>query len=113
MAPSRLINDMLEHRLVQLLERREYPKTICPSEVPRSLNVQELQEMEVSSWRDLMDTTRQLVWAMRDRGEVEVVQRGQVLDDELRLEDVKGPIRVRKTRSGAEDDLDEQDCAQK
>ncbi len=110
MASSRLNQGILELRLAQLLDKREYPKTICPSEVPRGLNAQELQELDASSWRDLMDLTRMLVWAMRDRGEVEILQRGQVLDDQLRLEDVKGPIRVRKKRNGAHDVLVEQVC---
>lgn len=33
---------------------------------------------------------------MRDAGEVEIMQKGEVLGREVGLEDVKGPIRVRK-----------------
>jgi len=43
-----------------------------------------------------MPDVRKLVWQMGDRGEVEILQRGEVLGDSVGLEDVKGPIRVRK-----------------
>lgn len=43
-----------------------------------------------------MDETRQIVWAMRDKGEVEILQRGEVLGGDVKLDDVKGPIRVKR-----------------
>jgi len=33
---------------------------------------------------------------MRARGEVEVLQEGEVLNNDMMLQDVKGPIRVRR-----------------
>jgi len=43
-----------------------------------------------------MPDVRKLVWEMRDRGEVEILQYGEALGDHVALEDVKGPIRVRR-----------------
>ena len=43
-----------------------------------------------------MPEIRQRVWQMRDQGEVEIMQRGEVLDDDVSIDDVKGPIRVRR-----------------
>lgn len=40
-----------------------------------------------------MDAVRDIVYAMRERGEVEILQKGQVVEAER--EDVRGPIRVR------------------
>jgi hypothetical protein len=45
-----------------------------------------------------MDDVRGLVWEKREAGEVEVMQKGQVLDVQS-LADIKGPIRVRKVQA--------------
>ncbi|PVH98293.1 hypothetical protein DM02DRAFT_467364, partial [Periconia macrospinosa] len=79
-----------------LLQSRAFPKTICPSEVARSLSNRDLSELGCATWRDAMDDVRGLVWEMRARGEVEVLQRGEVLDEVTELYEVKGPIRVRR-----------------
>jgi len=94
--PSRSLEESLQIHLDRLLTFREFPKTICPSEVARSLTDTELRQAGVSSWRDTMPLIRSMVWTMRDRGEVEVLQRGQPLAQDTALEDVRGPIRVRK-----------------
>lgn len=52
--------------------------------------------MGASNWSELMPDVRKLVWEMRDRGEVEIMQHGEALGDHVGLEDVKGAIRVRK-----------------
>jgi Protein of unknown function (DUF3253) len=90
--------DILKVYLDRLLASREPPKTICPSEVARALTSIELATVGVSSWRELMLDIRVMVAKMRDRGEVEVLQKGLVLEGDLgrSLEDIKGPIRVRR-----------------
>lgn len=42
-----------------------------------------------------MDIVRQVMWEKREAGEVEVLQKGEVVDVQS-LEDIRGPIRVRK-----------------
>lgn len=42
-----------------------------------------------------MPEIRRKVWERRDRGEVDILQKGQVLPEDMALEDIKGPIRVR------------------
>lgn len=91
-----LQQDVLRPHLIRLLNSRASPKTICPSEGPRALSRNELQEIGASDWRELMDGARAIVWQMRDAGEVEIMQKGEVLGGEVGLEDVKGPIRVRR-----------------
>lgn len=94
----------LESHLTQLLANREYPKTICPSEGPRGLSKAELEQMGANEWRDLMDEARAILWRMRDRGEVEILQRGQVLGDDVGVHHVKGPLRVRMKKSAPIED---------
>ena len=90
--------EILKSHLDRLLTSREPPKTICPSEVARALSLVELQVAGVDSWRDLMLAIRTIVAQMRDQGDVEVLQKGEVLDGDLGegLVDVRGPIRVRR-----------------
>lgn len=81
----------------RLLNTRDFPKTICPSEVARALSSSELEALDAPDWRATMDSIRQLVWEMREAGEVEVMQKGEVIDARS-LEDIKGPMRVRKVQ---------------
>lgn len=89
-------SEVLEPHLQRLLSAREHPKTLCPSEVARTLSKSELNDIGASSWRELMPAIRQLVWDLRAKGQVEVLQKGEVLSDSVALTEVRGPIRVRK-----------------
>jgi hypothetical protein len=79
----------------RLLNARQYPKTICPSEIARAFSTAELQTLGASQWRDTMDAVRRVMWEKREAGEVEVMQKGEVVDVES-LDDIRGPIRIRK-----------------
>jgi hypothetical protein len=88
---------ILSRHADRLLSTRAWPKTICPSEIARALSTEELRTMDVSEWRDTMDDIRQMVWEKKEAGEVEVMQKGEVVDVES-LEDIRGPIRVRNVK---------------
>ena len=90
--------DVLRH-IDRLLSSREYPKTICPSEVARALTAAELEIYGASDWRSLMPAIRDLLWKMRENGEVEILQKGSLVPQGIELGDVKGPIRARKVSS--------------
>lgn len=82
---------------VDKLLNARYPKTICPSEVARKVDVATLQASGASDWRELMPAVREMLWEMRANGEVEILQHGDVMSDDVALEDVRGPIRARKS----------------
>jgi hypothetical protein len=44
-----------------------------------------------------MDPVRQVMWEKRAAGEVEMMQKGEVINPES-LDDVRGPIRVRRVQ---------------
>ena len=89
------IIETLQNKLEELLMER-YPKTLCPSEIPRSFNCDELNAMGALTWRDLMPYMRDMVWNMREQRRVDVLQGGKVITGYVQLRDVKGPIRVRE-----------------
>lgn len=82
------------------LDNREYPKTICPSEPARGLPADELYELE-NGWRDAMPLVRDILFKMRDEGQVEILQKGNVLPNDTRLEEIKGPIRARRVNQAS------------
>lgn len=87
--------DAIQQHLDRLLKARASPRTICPSEVARALSKPDLDELDTKRWRNVMPLVREREWTMRERGLVEVLQKGEVLGDDVSLDDVKGPIRVR------------------
>lgn len=90
----------LRARIDRLLDTRNHPKTICPSEAARALSAAELRETGASSWRDLMPALRILAFELRDQGRIEIMQKGTVLSTEQSLEETSGPIRLRRVTDG-------------
>lgn len=72
----------IEETILALLSRRDRGKTICPSEAARAL---------AEDWRPLMDAVREQAYAMADRGDLEVTQKGAVVDGRT----ARGAIRLR------------------
>ncbi len=68
--------------ILDLLAGRGEGRTICPSEAARAL---------ADDWRPLMDDVRATAFAMTDDGEIEVTQKGEVIDGRS----ARGPIRLR------------------
>ncbi|WP_346773096.1 DUF3253 domain-containing protein [Rhodococcoides fascians] len=76
----------LEDKIRSLLDARSRDATICPSDVARALSD--------DAWRDLMEPVRRAARRMVDAGEVEITQKGSVIDPST----AKGPIRIRWKR---------------
>ena len=97
-SPLSSADEIITRRLNELLRSRDFPKTICPSEVPRSLNNSELEALGVTHWRNIMPKVREVLWAMRQQEEVEILQKGEPIPETMTLHDIKGPIRARKVQ---------------
>jgi uncharacterized protein DUF3253 len=74
----------LERAIDTLLDARAPGATICPSEAARAVDPE--------GWRDLMPQARAAAGRLAQRGEVEVTQRGAVVD----VGTARGPVRVRR-----------------
>ena len=73
----------LEKEIRAMIDRRS---SMCPSEVARKVGGDD--------WRRLMEPTRQAARRLVADGELEITQRGQVVDPSR----AKGPIRLRGVR---------------
>lgn len=77
----------IEASIRELLAARAEGKTICPSEAARAV-------FGDDAFRPHMDDVRAVAFGLADAGEVEVTQRGEVVDGRT----ARGPIRLRAVR---------------
>jgi hypothetical protein len=73
----------LETAILELLHQRGDGLTICPSEAARAVAGHD--------WRPLMGESRAAAARLAERGEIEVLQRGQPVN----ALEARGPIRLR------------------
>jgi hypothetical protein len=74
----------LRAAILALARERAPAKTICPSDAARAVGGDQ--------WRDLMKQARDTARDLASAGEVEIMQRGEVLDPRAQW---RGPIRIR------------------
>ncbi len=77
---------VLENTIIELLEARAHDASICPSEAAQAVGGDD--------WRTLMEPARRAARRLVASGNVEITQKGQVVDPST----AKGPIRIRKAR---------------
>lgn len=78
------IDQTLESAILELLDQRSEGKTICPSDAAR--------HVDPDNWRPLMEPARAAGQRLAARGQIEVTQKGRVVDPSL----AKGAIRFRR-----------------
>lgn len=78
----------LEAVILRLLGQRAEGASICPSDAARAARP--------SGWRNLMDDVRAAAGRLAARGEVDVTQRGRVVD----IGEARGPVRIRRHQPG-------------
>ena len=83
----RPIDEQLERAVLALLDQRGRGRTICPSDAARLVH-----DGDGEGWRELMEPARRAARRLVAAGEVEITQRGQVVDPST----AKGPIRIRR-----------------
>ena len=77
----------LEAAILDLLAARAGGATICPSEAAKAVG-----GAGDANWRPLLDRTRNAARRLVAAGEIDVLQRGRVVDPST----AKGPIRLRR-----------------
>ncbi|ULE34135.1 DUF3253 domain-containing protein [Mycobacterium sp. IDR2000157661] len=74
----------LRDKILELSRQRGPDKTICPSDAARAIGGE--------NWRDLMDDARDVARDLARQGEVEITQKGEVLDPDAAW---RGAVRIR------------------
>ena len=77
------IDKKIANLILEILLRRDPGKTICPSEVARSLYPE--------NWREEMEHVREIARVLVSEGEIVITQKGIEVDPE----NFKGAIRLR------------------
>ena len=80
------VDRALERTIDSLLDARRAGATICPSEAARAVDPE--------GWRELMPAAQAAAGRLAVAGDVEVTQRGEVVD----VATARGPVRIRRTR---------------
>ncbi|OBI76990.1 DUF3253 domain-containing protein [Mycobacterium sp. E740] len=86
--------ERLRAAILALSRARGPDKTICPSDAARAVGG--------DGWRELMDDAREVARALARAGDVEITQKGEVLDPDAPW---RGPIRIRAIREGFSSDI--------
>ena len=81
------IRDRLESAMLALAELRGPDSSTCPSDAARAIGGE--------NWRELMDEARRIARELAKSGQVEITQRGEVLDPDTAW---RGPVRIRTAR---------------
>jgi Protein of unknown function (DUF3253) len=76
----------LEQVILGLLRQRPAESSICPSDAARAARP--------DGWRALMPGVREAAGRLAARGDVDVTQRGRVVD----IATARGPVRIRRAR---------------
>jgi Protein of unknown function (DUF3253) len=79
-------DEKLRAAILDLARQRGPSSSICPSDAARAVGGDE--------WRDLMDRARHVARTLAKAGDVEITQKGEVLDPDATW---RGPIRIRVT----------------
>lgn len=88
-------DEQLEQSILDLLAQRKGGVTICPSEAARQVGGSRgSDESGEEPWRELMEPARRAARRLVAAGEVEITQKGKVVDPST----AKGAIRIRKAR---------------
>jgi len=96
----RPVDRALEAAILELLATRADGATICPSEAARAVVTGaergggSLAAQGDDAWRTLMEPARRAARRLVAAGEVELIQRGRVVDPST----FRGPVRIRRRR---------------
>lgn len=88
----RPVDRALEAAILELLAARGAGATICPSEAARAVAPTVAREEGDDAWRALMEPARRAARRLVAAGEVELTQRGRVVDPSA----FRGPVRIRR-----------------
>ena len=91
MEPMEDLDRRLDHAILSLLSERGPGKTICPSEAARAVFPAARNGRVTRPWRVLMEPAREAASRLAAAGQIDVTQKGEVVD----IATARGPVRLR------------------
>lgn len=79
-----------------MLDHVEPPEVFKPSEVAQQLSDKDLSALGYEKWEEALPGVYELAWELREFGDCEILRKGVVLPDDVSLEDIDGPVRIRR-----------------
>ena len=88
---------LLESAIRDMAQKLTIDKTFWPSVIPRGLE----KLGKLRNWREYMQPTREVAFEMYEKGELDILAKGERLSL-TSITDIRGPIRLRRSKAKAE-----------
>lgn len=89
-------SEHLQYAFRQMLDHTEPPATFKPSDVASQLTDTQLKDLGYEKWEEALPGVYALAFELREFGDCHILRKGKVLADDVTLEDLDGPIRIRR-----------------
>lgn len=89
-------NEALRAHFTELLDRVEPPESFKPREVAEALTDKQLSKMGYKKQEEAIPAVYELAFESRELGDCEILRKGVVIGDDVTIQDLDGPIRIRR-----------------
>lgn len=79
-----------------MLDHTEPPAVFKPSEVAACMSKEQVKECGFEKWEEAIPAVYELAFELRAMGDCEILRKGVVIPDDMGIEDLDGPIRIRR-----------------
>jgi hypothetical protein len=86
-----------------MLDNTDPPAVFKPDDVAQMLSDAQLRECGYDKWEDALPAMYEVAFEMRAFGDCELLRKGKVIGTDVGIEDLDGPIRVRRKADDDED----------
>jgi hypothetical protein len=85
------------------LDNTDPPDVFKPEAVAKKISDDQLRECGYDKWEDALPAVYEVAFEMRAFGDCEILRKGKVLGLNVGIEDLDGPIRIRRKADDEED----------
>jgi hypothetical protein len=86
----------MKEYFASMLDNTDPPEVFKPSAVAQMLTDAQLRECGYDKWEDALPAVYELAFEMRTFGDCEILRKGKVVPEDVGVEEIDGPIRIRR-----------------
>ncbi|KAF1821792.1 uncharacterized protein K489DRAFT_321439 [Dissoconium aciculare CBS 342.82] len=86
----------MKEYFASMLDNTDPPEVFKPSAVAQMLTDAQLKECGYDKWEDALPAVYELAFEMRTFGDCEILRKGKVVPEDVGVEEIDGPIRIRR-----------------